>query len=779
MGSIRMLAATGLRRRKGAAVTLGLLTLIAALLLNLGLLSLTSLPQLFNEKRAALHTPDFTAVMPDAAGAAKQAAIKNVISHYQGVTKTTTDHALFFQVASIPIKGSDASASFAVQEAKDSLPFVGPTKKADARSAYVPYILCTQGYRLGDAIRLSVSGKTYTFRIAGFEEDLLWGNPSSGYLRFYLPKASYNRFVSWLGGASSRRVTLVNAYTRTLSDASSLSGAYLIKTHTGTEKETWNRLDINNTKLVVSIPVTIGSALEIAFALVVSLIVLLMVRFHIADSIEADMRNIGALEAVGFTGGQIRGAFLLQFLFCALAGGLPGIALSYLVAVFHSRMLAAETGLAWTEGFSAPVSLTALGILLGCVALVAWFAARRIRKLPVVTALRGGITTHSFRRNFFPLHRSRGPLTLLLACKSALANLRQNLALGLIFTAVSFASVFVFLLFYNFSVNDTAVMHLMGGEPLDIAASPASGTDITALENEIRSTPHITKVLTYGFPILQVDGKASYGSVTADFSRLENNEAYTGRYPKHDNEIALGGALAAELHKSVGDSVRVTCGGRSAVFLITGLTQSINDLGTGSSLTESAFKKLVPGYTPSYLYLYTGHRHTAQAIKAVKARFGSRLSAISSDEYRSTKVLLSSYQKIISGFSFLMFAVMALIVVLILILLTGAALIRRRGELGIQKALGFTTRQLMRQVALGFLPVAAAGTVAGGILAQFFADPLLGGLFRAIGILRADFTFPAAAFPCICVILSAAAYLLTLAASSRIRRIPPSVLMNE
>lgn len=781
MQSVWMLTAANLRKHKSAGITLGLLTLIAALLLNLGLLSMTNLPRIFDQKRTELHTPDLTAVLPDTIGTAKQIELEQFITHYNGVTHTSKETALCFDDASFPVGGSALFDSVAVENTKDAnrISFVGAKQAETDHSIYVPYMLYAKGYRLGDTFRLTTSGKTYDFQIAGFEEDLIWGNPMTGGIRCFLPDSAYQRFVSQLNAPSSVQAVLFNAYTRTLSDASDLSDALLLKVWSGAQTLPVRRMDLNNTKLATSMPVMIGAALEVAFAFVVALIVLLVVRFRIANSIEEDMRNIGALEAVGYTGRQIRGAFLLQFLLTALCGGIVGIALSYVVAIPHGQSLAAETGLNWQQGYDAPVSLSTLVVLLLCVAAVAFVSTARIRKLPVITALRGGITTHSFRRNFFPLHKSHGPLSLLLACKSMLSSLRQNIALGIIFAAVSFATIFTFLLFYNFGLNNTAVMHLMGGESDDISATVKNPADTDLLLQNIRALPHVTQALSRGLPMVETGKKVSYGTVIPNYSLLKNNQTYEGRYPKHDNEVAIGGALASLLHKGVGDTVRVTCNGQSADYLITGLTQSINDLGKGTYFTDTGFRRIVPHYMPSYLYIYTeNHTHITDTMHTINTQFGTQLSGVSNDR-ASANNILGSYGTVVAVFATLMFAVMALIVILILILLTGAMLVRHRQEFGIQKALGFTTGQLMRQVAVSFLPVAILGALAGCLLGQFFADPLVSGLFRGMGLLKLDFILPAATVPTVCILIALLTFLISMLAAGRVRRISPCALMDE
>jgi putative ABC transport system permease protein len=69
-------------------------------------------------------------------------------------------------------------------------------------------------------------------------------------------------------------------------------------------------------------------------------------------------------------------------------------------------------------------------------------SARRIKKLNPIVALRGGIITHSFRRNHVPLDKPKGSLPFVLAIKLMLQNMKQSIMVGIIFTVVSFISSF-------------------------------------------------------------------------------------------------------------------------------------------------------------------------------------------------------------------------------------------------------------------------------------------------------------------------------------------------
>lgn len=785
MKSVFMLAVSNLRKHKGAMVSLGIMILIAALLMNLGLIYLAGLPRVFDNKMAALDTPYVSTAISNDIGTERQAQIDKFITDYSGVTKTQTERVLYFPSASFSLKkGGSYSNAIIVENENESksmgkLTFIGVKGPQTDKSIYVPYILKAKGYRLGDNITIIYCGKSYIFKITGFTEDLLLGSLQTGGIRFFMPDIAYRHFTDELKNPGTQSV-MISARSKSIGDASNLYDAIGEKTSGNAKGDMLiGTFGIDIIKLAVSMPVNMGSAMEIAFAFVVAIVVLLVVRFRIVNSIEEDMRNIGALEAVGYTSRQIRSAFILQFLTISFIGSILGIALSYAAAVKNSKLLVAETGLSYAQKFDLPVSLLVLFIMFICVLFVAFIATRRIRKLPVVVALRGGITTHSFRKNHIPLEHSHGPLNFLLSLKSMLAGIKKNIALVIILAAISFASIFTFMLFYNFGVNKTAVMHTMGGEPDDILIGVKTSDDAKTLQKGISTLNNVTQVIDYGYTTLKADGKIGYGRITSDYSKLKNNQTYKGRYPKHDNEAAIGGKLSDKLHKYIGDSISISYGGVERKYIITGLTQSISDIGKGIYITTSGIRRLLPSYIPLTLYVYTKNNSgISETIHNINTNFSKHIITVSND-YEAIQSVIGSYEQVVALFSAVIFAVMGLIVILILTLITEAMLVRRRQEFGIEKALGFTTWQLIRQVSFSFLPIAIIGSLTGSILGYYCADPLMACMFRTMGIMRTNFIVPAETVPVVCIIISLLTYLISMIAAGKARRISPCALVNE
>lgn len=136
------------------------------------------------------------------------------------------------------------------------------------------------------------------------------------------------------------------------------------------------------------------------------------------------------------------------------------------------------------------------------------------------------------------------------------------------------------------------------------------------------------------------------------------------------------------------------------------------------------------------------------------------------------EIVIDAVRAIIYSFS----AVFALVVVQ---MVCARAYLQERTDIGIYKAVGFTTSALRLQFAFRFLIVAVIGSVIGIVLSSLTASRLLSGLLRGMGItnMHVELTAAAAAVPAalICVCFFVFAY----QASGRIRRVSVRELVTE
>jgi len=119
------------------------------------------------------------------------------------------------------------------------------------------------------------------------------------------------------------------------------------------------------------------------------------------------------------------------------------------------------------------------------------------------------------------------------------------------------------------------------------------------------------------------------------------------------------------------------------------------------------------------------------------------------------------------------------VTVLVLFLMIGTIINRSKKETGILKAIGFTSKQLIAQMLLSFLPLILGGVLIGTILGIFVTNPLLGVMFSGIGIARASFIIVPWLVALGAVLLIAASIVTLLLVSLKYKRISARELIVE
>ena len=104
---------------------------------------------------------------------------------------------------------------------------------------------------------------------------------------------------------------------------------------------------------------------------------------------------------------------------------------------------------------------------------------------------------------------------------------------------------------------------------------------------------------------------------------------------------------------------------------------------------------------------------------------------------------------------------------------------QKRREFGIQKAVGYTTAQLMSRISLGFMPVVLFGAAVGGVLSLLYINSVLAVLFGAIGVMKMDFVIRVSWAIATAFLITGFSYAVSMFISWRIRKISPYVLAGE
>ncbi|MDR2036135.1 MAG: ABC transporter permease [Coriobacteriales bacterium] len=782
MNNLLSIVKANLQKGKGQAVTLLVFVLISALLMNLGLLLMIGFGNFFEEHSEALNAPHLALL--EEKRVFDQAHI-DYLKNYPGVTDVEHEQTIAFMADFLYGEGKMPAFFFLVNASKtrtmNDLTLIEGTRPQATNDVCLPYLFKAGGYSIGDDFVMTVGDRVLTYTITGFTDEILFGSINNQTYQLYVTDAGFKSALDRMpefdcmlikarfdDPAISQRVRLdcINEF-------------YYKTSVEGFETLYTSSMEWVGVKSVRTLMSSITSLVLVIFSALIILVSLLVIRFRIRNTIEESMTNIGALKAVGYTGRQLLWATVLQFCAIALVGIVIGIAVSYALLPVVSDVLEQQTSLQWIQGFDPLLSTLAFFGILFVVFIVSWATARRIQKLHPLVALRQGLSTHSFERNHFPLEKTRGPLSLLLAAKSAFQAKGQMVMITIIVTVVSFMAVAGLAVYDNLGLNSRNFAFLLAGEIPDAAFMVRTPEDAERIMRDIKKDNNVRKAF-YNQDVYVMTNNVQVRNVTAeDFGLFEGAMLYEGQYPRHSNEICVSGALAAMQDLAIGDSVRISLGGNSADFLIVGLIQSVNNYGFSTATTIEGLQRVQASFRPQQMFVYLEDtENTAALVDRISKTYDASLeSAINMDELMVAQ--LSMYGNIFFLVAVVLLVVTALVILLVLYLMMRTVILRRRRELGIKKALGFTTLQLMNQLALYFVPAIFFGVALGGVLGALGFNPLFVAVSGNMGIMSASMPTPVIMTVIACLTLVVISYAFALLIALRIRRISAYTLVTE
>lgn len=639
--------------------------------------------------------------------------------------------------------------------------------------------------KLGDSIDMKVDDKYYTFQVAGIFENIL----GSACGTIYVDPSLYERWRNEAEEkmkATQRKLGMDDTepfYTMTVFQMKLKEGTDSVEA-AGSLSKAFSEHDINayaqgvdEIILALVYMQNMIAALLSAFALVIATIAMIIIYFRISNSIEQNITNIGALKSLGYTSRQIRHSMVIEFTATAGVAFLTGIGLSYMVIPVFEQMMRSFSAVVWDHKFDVvSFGITAI-LILGTVVLVSFISTRSIKKLDPVIALRFGVNEKNYKRNHAPIEYTPGPLPWVMGLKSLLGNVKQNVILFVVMLSIGFVTTFSVFLFYN-CVSDPSHLYRM----LNLV-----GSDVTLQVDDknaiadVGEIPEVESVWWLDTADMTLEGYGVYATVAEDWSVIGEVNIYEGRYPIYDNEIALGGALAKTLHVGVGDEVNISYGKLEKRYTIVGLEQSAANFGKDISITEEGAAHL--GYEPykGNIELFVknhGLNESRNVVSMAEDMYGDRLLMYGN----AIETLATGEDQIIAIAAimvFIMVVICILVIVLSMNLLVKTLIIKKQKEIGIKKAIGFSSRQLRAELVLSMLPQIGIGATAGAVLGCASANPVLASLLSSLGIIRSNmevFTWMGIIAVIFTLIVS---FVMIWLLSGRIRRISAYNLITE
>ncbi|MFT4295997.1 MAG: ABC transporter permease [Micropruina sp.] len=640
------------------------------------------------------------------------------------------------------------------------------------------------GLRAGDELRIQTGGSIMTMTIRGFVRDAQMASSLSSATRFVVSDADFATLSASGDGSPEIIVEFL------LTDpglAGSLQSAY--ESTAGLPKNgqavTYEMIRIINaiSDGLVAVALVFVSLLLIAIAL-------LNVRFVIRGTLQDEVREIGAMKAIGLPDSTISGLYLskysaMTFGACVI-GGIAAIfatdALTSGIQVNYSR---APVGLA-----SFVVPILALSVVFGLVIGICRGVLGAVKKIQVVNALVHGSTlsdrqqvrqvkrqARRLRRSGFASFRG-GDLNRRLALMDLRAELGQWMLVPVVFLLATVLVILPTNLLSTF--RSPKFVTYMGAPESDIRVDLQFSDAVDRLRGEViaklTADDRLTKVQVFANQVVETQGEDGWESFRVEVGDYSAGtvEFLDGSRP-NPGEIALSVLNARKFGVGTGDAITVRKAGTTTLLRVSGIYQDV---------TSGGYTAKLQGTAESGAAGYVIYADVADGVDAdaVAEQYGGLFPKASVVPMRSYVEQTLSYVTD----AFFSAAALALVFalgvsVLITFLYLNLRLSRERRRMGMLSALGFSGAELSAQLRLKALIAVAAGTVAGVVVSATLGEAAVGWAISLAGLGLSRLTFivnPWLVYLVYPLGLIVAGYVSAVIVASRLRRNDTSVWLR-
>ncbi len=719
-----------LKKDKGSYISFGIVVLITAIMLNLAFVLLFQVDKAYDKKLDELNTATINITVPKLQNID---ALMDDIKELNGVVDAESREAVFAEAIVKDFRATDFSMNtlfYNKDEYRNMNRLDIKEEKAEMveNSIYLPLYVASFGeFGLDDEIVYEIGDTKHNFKVSGIAEEMQYGNYGKGLIGAYLPTEVYEKFAE----EYSEQVVIeysvmtngdINTLQNEISDLLEKKGITMLTNCDKVSTKDTRTMVCNLIILVLS-----------AFAMIILLVSVFLCKFRISNSIEEDMVNMGVLKALGYTVHMIIAGEVLPYLMVTLLASLLGVAVSYAVLPGLGELLTLQAGFSFGLDFDIKGLICVVTILAVIVAYFTYTAAKRIRKLQPINAIRGNCEGKTVKKNYFPLDETNGKTKLLLVLKQTFSNGKQNVLLFGVSFVLTILVAFASTMFYNVIIEPDNFISTLSEEMPQIIVTPNEQNE-DVIYNELKSNSEIKSVLKYTVGAVNIEDTPVTVFACEDFSRVSNDLCYLGENPDEKDEIALGSEFEGKYN--IGDRIEIQNGDISCSYEVKGFVQSVNYQGNVCEFSLEGYEALNSEKLVPTLYVYLKNTADTEKIaEEIEESCSDKIVSVMNYQ-KMTETTQEMYSGITSVIVVVIFILTILIVLFVLYIVIKTLLVQRKQELGIYKAIGYSNKQLMVQMIGSFLPSSVAAVLLSSVLGLIYVPQINQLIFQTIGAMK-------------------------------------------
>ena len=589
----------------------------------------------------------------------------------------------------------------------------------------------------GDTITFPIArgGQNISLTVAGYYEDPFMGSSMIGMKGFLISEKTYEEILSVIEESGM--------------DALARDGSMIhMETAEGITVSEMNRVLTTNTPLsmytefIHSAETIAGfmmilqnafSALFAAFAVVLLGAALAVMGHSISGLVEQEWKNYGILKTIGFTGKQLTGQVMMQYMTAVGSGVVLGMLLAIPVSGQISRMMVTTTGVLLPIRFPILPCMGVLAVLLLLSAGFCFLRLLRLGRISPMAAIRrengeqDNRGKHMGYNPRIPVIRAKG-LTFHLALRQVLTGRKRYISACLVAAMLVFFASLAGRINGWLGTDGKGMMDAFNPADLDLGVQVLGKLPAQEMEQMVLSYTDITDSYMLAMPSVSVNGKNYTANVITEPERFHISAGQTCR--KKD-EVVLTEVLAADLGAEVGDLVTIRGNKGSREFRVSGIYHCANDMGANLGMNREGYLSI--GEDDSRLWCY----HYFLSDTSRKQALTEELEQTYGGDVHVHENSWPGLFGIISAMHVLIIFLYGVSAVFICIVtgMAGARILdTEQKDIGIYKSIGCSVQMLRFSFALRFGLVSAVGAVIGTLAAVCFTDVIVSSVMRLAGI---------------------------------------------